>query len=580
VGVGDGGAKVTVPIFWVTYGENSINRGYWDDGILEALFSRELWRPVGAADFVHYESFDALPDYAGGAIVVVPARHNVKHVDRLNADLKQLEWVLLILTGDEESVFPLDQVDHPSLRVWWMSGRPDRQRGTAHKILGSGWPPQAREHLPRYRDEAAARDLDWFFSGQITHSRRTNCAKALERLVEPGKLVRTPSFTAGLPHDEYYRLMASAKVVPCPSGAVSLDSFRVYEALEAGCLPVVDNMTPSGRQRGYWNTVLSGVTMPSVDDWDRLPLLMAGFRETWQALANKTFSAWQAWRRQLAYDLEAELVTLGEVERSPAPGVADLITVIVVTSPIPSHPSTAVIDETLASIDKQEALAWCEKLVLVEGVRQEQHERVGDYETFTQQLLWDCLHERRQTLPVVFQEHMHQAKMLRHALELVRTPLVLFVEHDTPIHGDIAWAGIAEAILREDVNLVRLHHESSILPPHEHLMVDREPRMSSSHLLPVPLMRTAQWSQRPHVASASFYRRVLTDHFRKNARTMIEDVMHSPVAHAWFDDGLEGWERYKLAIYAPPGDMKRSWHTDGRAGDDKFEMFLGDEGEE
>jgi hypothetical protein len=86
-----------------------------------------------------------------------------------------------------------------------------------------------------------------------------------------------------------------------------------------------------------------------------------------------------------------------------------------------------------------------------------------------------------------------------------------------------------------------------------------------------PLLRTAQWSQRPHLASTEFYRNVLSRYFGTEARTMIEDVMHGVVDHAWRTDREQGWERFRLWLYAPPGDVKRSTHLDGRAGESKFE---------
>jgi hypothetical protein len=53
--------------------------------------------------------------------------------------------------------------------------------------------------------------------------------------------------------------------VPCPKGALSVDSFRVTEALEAGCIPIVEKSS-------YWRD-LHGDMFPAVqiDSWEMAP---------------------------------------------------------------------------------------------------------------------------------------------------------------------------------------------------------------------------------------------------------------------------------------------------------------------
>lgn len=247
--------------------------------------------------------------------------------------------------------------------------------------------------------------------------------------------------------------------------------------------------------------------------------------------------------------------------------LADAITVIVPTSPIPSHPAIAVIDETLDSLVAA-GLDGCEVIVCADGVRPEQEHRRGDYEEYLRLLLWDLNHGRRNHLPVLFDEHHHQAAMTRHALDVVRTPLVLFVEHDTPLVGEIPWASLVAALTTEacGVDVIRLHHEADVLVPHRYLMV-AEPQIVAG----VPLQRTAQWSQRPHLASAAWYRAILDRHFPAHARTMIEDRFYSEVSTPWIERREWGKE-CRLWMYAPDGDRKRSTHLDGRAGEDKYEM--------
>jgi hypothetical protein len=122
-----------------------------------------------------------------------------------------------------------------------------------------------------------SRDLDWFFAGQITHSRRHHCVRFLENIPR-GELIKTGGFSQqALSRTDYYTRMSRCKIVPCPGGPVTPDTIRVAEALEAGCVPIVDSK-PGNRSEypgGYWNYVLKQTPPFTVlDEWWQLPNLM------------------------------------------------------------------------------------------------------------------------------------------------------------------------------------------------------------------------------------------------------------------------------------------------------------------
>ncbi len=245
--------------------------------------------------------------------------------------------------------------------------------------------------------------------------------------------------------------------------------------------------------------------------------------------------------------------------------LSDLITVLVPTSPIPSHPSTAIIDETLGSIDAA-GLDECRVIVMSDGVRPEQEDRAVDYYEYRERLAE--LRERRpNTTTLMFGSFMHQAAMTRQALDKVTTPLVLFVEHDTPLCGEIPWESMANAILASPckVDVIRLHYEAQVLACHRYLMAGRVETLRG-----VPMWRTAQWSQRPHLASTSWYRAMLGRHFPPEDRTFIEDRIYGMIATPWVERQEWGAE-VKLWLYHPEGNIKRSTHLDGREDQPKWD---------
>lgn len=241
-----------------------------------------------------------------------------------------------------------------------------------------------------------------------------------------------------------------------------------------------------------------------------------------------------------------------------------MITVVVPVSPIPSHPDTTILAETLGSI--RTCLPDAEIFLTFDGVRPEQAKRRNDYQEFIRRALWAADHTYGNVLPFLFDEHQHQTGMMRAALDEIETPLVLYVEQDTPLVTDepIDWDTITSFILAGNSNCVRFHHEGVIPQAHNHLMHGKEAFL--------PFIATSQWSQRPHLASTAYYRRIMQSHFSPNARSFIEDRMYGIVNEAFLTDGMPGWHQHRIHIYDPGnGNMKRSYHTDGRAGEQKYD---------
>lgn len=568
-----GGEGVSTPVVWLSYRDDVRPERQWDSGMLQRIFDKTLWRVAGGQAYDQYHGFDELPPDATGAVVVLPGQHHLDHVDQLNRDLAKLRWVVLILIGDEWGLFPWHAVEHPNMRLWIMAPHPEAHRDAPARFFGTGW----RYDTPDVLHGEPTRKCDtWFFAGQVTHPRRQQTVDALRSLTDrsdplgAGRVIETPGFIQGLPRDEYLGELAQAWIAPCPSGPATPDTFRLYEALEAGCLPIADATTPDG-WTGYWNFTYGDVPFPVIDDWSTLPDLMAELLPDIVSRSNRASAWWQQHKRELAYALDSDVVAVSGAEQRPQTP-ADLITVLLATSPTPSNPRTDVIEKTVASLRAQPGLEDVEIIVMADGVRPEQEARGPAYDGYLYNLL--RLTERwPNVIPVLAPQWLHQANLTKLGLALVKTPYVLFVEHDTPLvdpwDGTVPWADLCHAMAeRPDVNLIRLHHEAGIHESHWTMMPDRHP----SDIAGVPLMRCAQWSQRPHLARTDFYRQTLDTYFGSKARTFIEDAMHGVLSEQWYNHGDDGWAKFGVWMYAPDGSMKRSYHTDGRGDDPKFDM--------
>lgn len=572
----------SVPVVFVSLHAATIPRGYWDQAVLEGLIApTPIWSPAGKPDYHVYEHFPhvdglgrALEDGHDGAVVVVPGRHHVGDVQAINALLSRLAWCVVIITGDEEARFPYNDLDHGRMRIWVQSPMPHNPpKREDVTFFGDGYRTGTDELLKRLGPPEPYEIEDFFFAGQVTHSRRNAMANALEyRPGIRGEVVATTAFGSGLEQEEYLRRLRCAAVAPCPSGPVNPGTFRLWEALEAGCVPLVDAHTSRTELHDYWAWFAKAAApvFPVVHDWvGEAEGLVRHYAAQWPTW-NLVYSAWWTMeKRRLAWRL-AEDCWEASGRRPQRRGPDDAITVLMPSSPVSLHPSIELTEFTIASVRAH--LPDAEIIVMCDGVRTEQMARRADYLEYVRRLQWWA-----KTQPNVWvwftPEHWHQARMTRYMLDHVRTPLLMFVEHDTPLLEDraIDFGAIVEMLEAGIAKTVRLHHEASILEPHKPLMVSMEPTIyAGARFLP-----TAQWSQRPHVSTVAYYRRLLgPEHFRDDDLTMIEDVVHGPILTDWHEHGSAGWASHRLWIYAPEGDMKRSDHIDGRGAEPKYPMWI------
>lgn len=537
-----------IPVFWLSFNDTPA-RCRWDQDFLDVIAPPDRYRHLYGGEKVRFPG--------EGGVVVFPAGHNEQYVPHLNKFLALWEWVVLFLTSDEESTFPVHRITHPNIRIWLSTPRPDRHAKFDYRFFPLGYPLHETDSFRLI--ESAHEDVhDWFFHGQVTHQRRDDMVESMSPFPN-GKAIPSPGFTQGMPRREYLHSMALSKVCPSPSGPTSPDCFRTWEALEAGAVPIVDQgpkpdslgRAIDGYPPGFWELLLGDVPFPVLSDWKYGPAATRAILETYPAINNIIFSWWQLKKKTLRESLLRDVEELSGRAIQPRT-INDLITVLVPTSPVPANPDYSHLSATIASIRDQ--LPTAEILLMIDGVRSEQYHLTSSYEEYQRRILWLTNHTWPNVIPIRFDDHMHQAEMTRRTLEFVGTPLVLFVEHDTPLVGDIEWDVCAAAVMDNQYDVIRFYPEKILQPEHEHLMGERNGIFQE----------TVQWSQRPHLAWTDYYRRITHDHFEPGERAMIEDRMHS-IAQSDPDDHL-------IAIYAPDGDVQRSYHLDARGEEPKWEF--------
>ena len=530
-----------------------------DQIMLQHLLRNEIWNPVGAYDLRHVDSFDDV--LREDIILVLPGAYH--KVEDINAAIKNYRSVLIMIVSDENNLFPVEDLKHPNMKLWIQTPRVGRDYGDA-RFFGVGY-GEAR----RYHNEAFDVDTDVFVSGQNTHARREKVFALLEKHLEGNKysylINRTNGFTQGMRPWQYFDYMQNTKIAPAPSGVVSPDSFRVYEALECGVIPIADDLSPAYKSKGYWALLFPDTPMPILGDNNIGGIIdteLANFAQR----RNQIFAWWQQQKRKYAYDLVEDLDYLtmrNQRAQIVRPSLKDRITVVIPVSPWEEHPATKILEETIRNVQAQ--LPGVEVIVTFDGVRPEQMDRNDDYQEFIIRMLHKFTREYTNVLPIVMKDHAHQSGMAREALKHVKTRSILYNEGDSPLYADrhIAWDQLLKDIEWGDANIIRLYNKETIPPEHEYLMF---------HEFDVPklgLIATAQWSQQPHIAEANLYREMLdlsTGYFTKDAKCFIEEKMYYIIV----SESRNGqWGKWRMFIYKPDNEP-RSYHLDGRKGGPNF----------
>lgn len=277
-------------VSWLNIEPGLGERGAWDMNIIEELTAGE--------GFVHIES-NELIDSRQGAVVVIAGQHMVGWAPLVAALAEALPWSLVIVTSDEEALFPVDLLPRDDKCAVWTQYH---DRGM-DRVIPIGPQPDTWQHVGLCGLGHVRENAVWF-AGQDTHERRHELLATMKDMAADSIYghvgwAATTGFRQGLSQDRYITALCHARLAPCPSGPHSLDSFRLYEALAAGALPIVERCTPHGEEPGFWRA-LFGEDCPLnvVTSWRSLPALAEWYSDpiVWTRERDKVQEWWRIWR--------------------------------------------------------------------------------------------------------------------------------------------------------------------------------------------------------------------------------------------------------------------------------------------
>jgi hypothetical protein len=279
-----------IKTYLYSFNEQDCAADKWDYGLLKEIFDKYKVDQIKVTQ---------IPEVDRG-FVVVPGPQNLGHEAKVNNEIKKLSRVVLFITGDEEGVFDISKINHPNAEIWIQY--PHEKHNIYNKI-----PVGVPQHLKKLVPNYPSKDNDLYFGGQITHPRREQLANAIKDM--PNALFKpTEGFAQGDKPLDYYRTLASAKIAPAPSGAVVIDSFRFFEAIEMLCLPIADRVDAKGNTIEFYQDVFGyEIPVSHVSDWSELDRLTPELLEQYPNNMHRVVSWWIKYKRDLGIKIMRQI---------------------------------------------------------------------------------------------------------------------------------------------------------------------------------------------------------------------------------------------------------------------------------
>ena len=289
--------------------------------------------------------------------------------------------------------------------------------------------------------------------------------------------------------------------------------------------------------------------------------------------------------------------------------LSSLLSVLVVTSPIGVHPSTEVIDQTLASLQLIPELSPCSLFILCDGVRisldhlNEYKQGVVTADTADRYTAYKAtLLTRYAAHPTItvhpLPERVGFGYAVHAGLELIHTPFALIVQHDyvfthAPPIDRLTRLMASHTAGQQAINYIgflsrptlnyyahsKQHYDMQRTPEHQLHSFHDDSTAAAAEVAeggscapprsPITLCPLFFWFDKNHLASTRYYRTVVFQQRTwwgvKRGR-FIEDTFGQKMSQRIKNRGLQAWKEFGSFLYCPNGQDRQITlrHTHGR----------------
>lgn len=141
-----------------------------------------------------------------------------------------------------------------------------------------------------FNKEVKEREYKWSFIGTPHKSSRHDLLFQLSN-IKPSYFFKTKKFNNDiLAIKDMNKVLSSTEFLPCPNGFVHPETYRLYEALESGCIPIVENAFK------YYDRLLPNNPFLKVDMWSEAKIIIKGWTKDQIKMKQEECKIW--WEKQ------------------------------------------------------------------------------------------------------------------------------------------------------------------------------------------------------------------------------------------------------------------------------------------
>lgn len=252
-------ANESINLIWIS-GDPAIS---WEEDWIHEMLS-EVQTDIHTIVDLNHEVF------LDKSIIVTSAPNKEKYRHYFSEYKKRGLKFGVIHLSDEIYDHPCDFYDDPLfiIRNYWHKKFANSKNVS---FLALGYKRKFWDGFQGEIKNANDRKYNWVFAGQIEKFTRVSMINNM-RKIPHYHIHETFDFNSpdALSATDYRDLLLESIFVPCPRGWWNLDSFRLSEALECGCIPIVENAPFD-----YFSKIFGkSYPFPCLRSWNEVPKVL------------------------------------------------------------------------------------------------------------------------------------------------------------------------------------------------------------------------------------------------------------------------------------------------------------------
>ena len=106
-------------------------------------------------------------------------------------------------------------------------------------------------------------------------------------------------FNNGLDEEDYNFILKNTKIALCPKGWVNTETFRLYETLETGTIPIYVRVENDAK---FWDVISKKLQLINLDTWDKaieFIKVLLDKKDFGEKYRLKLIENWKVWKDEI-----------------------------------------------------------------------------------------------------------------------------------------------------------------------------------------------------------------------------------------------------------------------------------------